>query len=394
MKILLLGVGLQGRAALYDLAHSPDVAHVIAADADISTLRAFSESLPTDRVSATRVDVRDEARVAKLMQKAQAVIALLPHTFCAPIARQAIECGIHYVDASYPDPTYKKLAPKAVASGAAILPEMGLDPGIDLLLARQAVSELDVVTRLDSYGGGIPISEAADNPLRYKISWTFAGVLRSYADRAARLIVSGAPVDIPPRALFSEAHRHTVTVPTLGELEAYPNGDATQYLKALGIDDSVQHAGRYSLRWPGHCAFWDKLVNLGFLDETPVEVETATVSPRQFVHDLLHPQLEYDPDERDAVVVRVEAHGLKAADSRRVTYEMVDRRDTKTGLLAMQRTVGFTASIGAQLLLRGDIRARGLLSPVCDVPAQLFFSELSNRGISVQRRVAHPSADT
>ena len=156
----------------------------------------------------------------------------------------------------------------------------------------------------------------------------------------------------------------------------------------------MQHAGRYSLRWPGHCAFWDKLVNLGFLDETPVEVETATVSPRQFVHDLLHPQLEYDPDERDAVVVRVEAHGLKAADSRRVTYEMVDRRDTKTGLLAMQRTVGFTASIGAQLLLRGDIRARGLLSPVCDVPAQLFFSELSNRGISVQRRVAHPSADT
>ena len=46
MKILLLGVGLQGRAALYDLAHSPDVTHVIAADADISTLRTFGESLP------------------------------------------------------------------------------------------------------------------------------------------------------------------------------------------------------------------------------------------------------------------------------------------------------------------------------------------------------------
>jgi saccharopine dehydrogenase-like NADP-dependent oxidoreductase len=170
MKILLLGVGLQGRAALYDLAHSPDVAHVIAADADISTLRAFSESLPTDRVSATRVDVRDEARVAELMQKAQAVIALLPHTFRAPIARQAVECGIHYVDASYPDGAYDALASKAAAAGVAILPEMGLDPGIDLLLARQAVSELDVVTRLDSYGGGIPTPEAADNPLRYKIS--------------------------------------------------------------------------------------------------------------------------------------------------------------------------------------------------------------------------------
>ena len=98
--------------------------------------------------------MRDEACVAELMQKAQAVIALLPHTFRAPIARQAVNSGIHYVDASYPDGAYDALAPKAAAARVAILPEMGLDPGIDLLLARQAVSELDVVTRLDSYGGG------------------------------------------------------------------------------------------------------------------------------------------------------------------------------------------------------------------------------------------------
>ncbi len=155
----------------------------------------------------------------------------------------------------------------------------------------------------------------------------------------------------------------------------------------------MQHAGRYSLRWPGHCAFWDKMVKLGFLDKTPVEVEAATVSPRQFVHDLLLPQPQYGPDESGAVGVRVEAHRLKAAQPRHNNYEMVDRRETETGLLAMQRTVGFTASIGVQLLLRGDIQTRELLSPVSDMPAQLLFSELPNWGISVQRHIANPSAD-
>jgi saccharopine dehydrogenase-like NADP-dependent oxidoreductase len=52
----------------------------------------------------------------------------------------------------------------------------------------------------------------------------------------------------------------------------------------------------------------------------------------------------------------------------------------------MQRTVGFTASIGAQMILRGDIKKRGLLSPITDVPADIFIKELRQRGIIVQKQ--------
>ena len=51
----------------------------------------------------------------------------------------------------------------------------------------------------------------------------------------------------------------------------------------------------------------------------------------------------------------------------------------------MNRTVGYTASIGAQMILRGDIRKRGLLSPLTDIPTDIFFEELRQRGITVQR---------
>jgi len=60
-------------------------------------------------------------------------------------------------------------------------------------------------------------------------------------------------------------------------------------------------------------------------------------------------------------------------------------RDLESGLLAMNRTVGYTASIGAQMILRGDIRKRGLLSPLTDIPTNTFFTELRQRGIRVQR---------
>ena len=86
---------------------------------------------------------------------------------------------------------------------------------------------------------------------------------------------------------------------------------------------------------------------------------------------------------------RVEVAGVPAGDDRpvRIVYQVLDQRDPATNLLAMQRTVGFTASIGAQLILRGDIAQRGLLSPVRDVPPGPVISALALRNITVRRFV-------
>jgi saccharopine dehydrogenase-like NADP-dependent oxidoreductase len=128
------------------------------------------------------------------------------------------------------------------------------------------------------------------------------------------------------------------------------------------------------------------MVGLGFLDEKRIQIEGAAIAPRQFVHDMLLPKLQYQDHERDIVVVRVDARGIKSKRKKRVIYQVIDWRDLETGLFAMQRTVGFTASIGAQMILRGDIQKRGLLSPITDVPADVFFEELRQRGIAVQRQ--------
>ena len=64
---------------------------------------------------------------------------------------------------------------------------------------------------------------------------------------------------------------------------------------------------------------------------------------------------------------------------------MIDRRDLETGLLAMQRTVGYTASICAQMILSGQITKSGLLTPTRDIPSDNLIEELGKRGITIQR---------
>jgi saccharopine dehydrogenase-like NADP-dependent oxidoreductase len=67
---------------------------------------------------------------------------------------------------------------------------------------------------------------------------------------------------------------------------------------------------------------------------------------------------------------------------------VIDKRDLETGFTAMTRTVGFAASIGAHMILRGDIQKRGVLSPARDVPYEPFVDELKKRGIHMEHSVS------
>ncbi len=385
MKILLLGAGLQGRAALHDLIRSREVLKISVADLDIERLRHEVAELNHPKVDSIGLDVHDTSRTVALMESVDAVIHLLPAQFRAQMARLAIDTGAHFIDASYADPAYHAIHPAAESRGLAILPEFGLDPGIDLVLTGQALTEFDEVHEIFSYGAGIPEQSASNNPLRYKVSWSFAGVLNAYT-RPARIVRNGKAAEISADGLFEPANVHEVDVAGVGRLEAYPNGDAAKYVEMLGLTGTVREAGRYSMRWPGHSEIWRKLIGLGLLNDTLIEAGGARVAPRQFIHDLLLPQLLYGDDERDIALIRVEVGGLKNGRARRVLYQLLDYRDLESGLLAMQRTVGFTVSIGAQMILRGDILKRGLLSPLRDVPAGPLIEELRARDIFIQRR--------
>jgi lysine 6-dehydrogenase len=394
-KILVLGVGLQGRAVVHDLVAGPEgaVGEVVAADVDAA--RAASALVSGDAarpgVTVVAVDAAQEAALRALLdaQRPDVVVCMLPPRLAPPVARLTLEAGAHYVSTSYTG-SLAGLDGLARGRSLAVLPEMGLDPGIDLVMGRAAIDELDEVHSLDAFGGGVPAPECADaNPLRYKITWTFEGVLSAY-QREARLLRDGREVVIPPAEIFAPNNVRLVDVPGVGRLEAYPNGDAPSYAALFGLGPDVVEMGRYSLRWPGHCALWHALSQLGLLDATPLELapeprSSFKLSPRQFLARHLEPRLQYGPGERDLIVLRVRATGTRGGATAEVVYDAVDARDLGTGLFAMNRTVGFTASLGVRMILDGTIAGRGVLSPARDVPPAALFRALAARGIEVRR---------
>ena len=53
----------------------------------------------------------------------------------------------------------------------------------------------------------------------------------------------------------------------------------------------------------------------------------------------------------------------------------------------MSLGVGWTASIVAQMIARGEIATPGLLSPLQDIPYERFMHELTQRGIRVEEEI-------
>jgi lysine 6-dehydrogenase len=387
MKVLLLGVGLQGNAALYDLVQSKDVKEIIAADIDLKRLKQIVEAKGYSNVSCEYLNATSQANIDQLMnQKPDVILDLLPVTFRDKIAQSAVDHGLNLVNSVYTSPFMKNLDEKAKEKEITILPEFGFDPGIDLVMLGEARKGLEKIELVNSYGAGIPEALALDNPLKYKVTWTFEGVLRSYF-RKGLIIKNGNIEEIKENEMFNPKNIHELAVKGVGKLEAFPNGDAIKYLEHIGIQENseeykmIKEMGRYTMRWPGHSSLWKTLVDLHFLDDEPIIIDDKEINRRAFIAKIIEPHIKLKPHERDLAILRVELIGLKEGKKTRVIYEMVDKRDLRTGFTAMSRTVGFTASIGAQLIGSGKITKKGLLSPVNDIPYEILNEELKKRNI-------------
>jgi lysine 6-dehydrogenase len=405
-RVLLLGCGAQGAAVLHDLALGENPVHVVVADRERGT-EVIVQGYPGEGIAATSVDATDEPAVAALMRDADVVVEALPGPFALPMARLAAHCGVSLVSSMYlrdpqeQDPGRIAATERAIhdlddaarSKGVIILPEFGLDPGLDLILGAQALAEFDEVEEFRSYGAGLPGPAARDNALGYRFSWSPIGVMRSYR-RPARMITRGEEVEIDAAALFEPGRHHLVDVPEIGApLECYANGDAVHYAELFGLRGTVREMTRYTGRYVGHSAFWNAMVKSGFLDSAPVDVNGVAVAPMDFTAALLsaQPQFQYGKDDEDLTWIRVDVRGRRGGKALRVVYDLVDRRDFATGLTSMQRTVGFTLACGARLILDGSLGRPGLRSPV-EVPYDLVFPALERHGIRVTRREL-PAAD-
>ena len=383
MKVLVLGgCGIQGRAALYDLSRNPRVEQVTCADIQPDLIHSF-KFLSTSKIQSVMLDANDPKALASIMgNDVDVVLDFLPPQCIRTVAKAAIDRGVHLVNTNYAYDILD-LDTQAKEKGIAIAPECGLDPGIDLVIYQQGLTHFDEVYRINSYCGGIPEKTACDNPINYKVSWNLDAVLKSQ-NRDATLIKDGKTIYIPADNQHDNKFIHHIEFPGLGRLEAIPNGDAVHFCDLLNIRDKLIETGRYTLRWPGWCDFWKPLKQLGFLGDAPVKGLPCELTPNVFMAKLLAPRLQYKKNEKDLAVMVNAFEGLKDGKRISMTCSLSIERNLDTGLMAMSMGVAYPACIAAEMIVKGGIEKKGVLSPAKDIPPDFFMAELKKRGIQVK----------
>lgn len=219
--------------------------------------------------TAIQLDVMDYESLSKYVSKVEVVLSLLPPNFHSTVANACIEHKKHLVTASYVDVSMSALDARAKCAGITILSEMGLDPGIDHMMAMKMINEAHVrkgkITSFVSYCGGLPSPAAANNPLAYKFSWNPAGAIRAGQNPATYMSL-GKIVHVEGNQLYDSAVSFRIPDLPAFALEYLPNRNSLVYGDLYGISNEASTIFRATLRYEGFGEIMASLAKIGFFD--------------------------------------------------------------------------------------------------------------------------------
>lgn len=377
MRMLVLGAGLQGSACAFDLLRNPAVERVVLADVRVGAVADFLAPHLGGRLQTVELDVRDEDAVRRLMREQTAVMSAIPYYFNYPLAKLAVECGVHFTDLGGNTEIVlqqKSLEAEAEAAGVSVVPDTGLAPGMANILAQYGISQLDTVQSVKLYVGGLP--QHPEPPLNYQIVYSLEGVVDYYTTESL-IIRNGRRTTV---SALSEVEQVRFPEP-LGELEAFHTAGGLSTM-AFRYADTIPNMEYKTLRYPGHAKIMEAIRDLGLLSLDPVDVKGQRVVPRDVFVKAAGEKLR-KPGSPDLVALRVVVSGtLNDAPAERA-WQMVAMYDAEHGLTAMMQTTGFTLSITGQLQATGVIKPGVHTTDEC-VPAEQYLQMLADRGIVVE----------
>lgn len=362
---LVLGAGIVGRAAAWDLARRGH--NVTIVDVDVT---AAATAAADFGILHETIDVSDTSAVAEVMQRHDTVVAAVPYTLGAALATGAISAGCHYFDFGG-NPTIVKqqleLNSSAIANDVAIVPDCGLAPGVANVLAAGLIADV-AGAPIDSVQirvGCLPQEPAGS--LRYQLSFYAGGLINEYAE-PCELLSNGAVATADPLTRFEE-----VDWERWGPLEAFATAGGTSTM-CQEYEGAVADLEYKTLRYPGHGRIFGSMRELGLFDTDTRRVNDVQIAPRAVLLDLLTERLPSGCPDVVLVRVAVTAGGVAT------TLQMEDYHDGTFSALA--RTTAFPATALCDLVVRGDIEFRGAAAMHSVADPQLLMAQLEQVGIA------------
>ncbi|XP_013412540.1 alpha-aminoadipic semialdehyde synthase, mitochondrial isoform X2 [Lingula anatina] len=436
-KVLCLGAGYVSAPVVDYLTRDPKVEVTV-----VSHLRSEVDALASKFKNSHPVlcDVMNhKEELEKLVSSHDLVISLLPYVYHPEVAKVCIMNKKNMVTASYMSKEMTDLEQSAVDAGITVVNEVGVDPGIDHMLAMECFDNVTEkggkVASFVSWCGGLPAPELSANPLRYRFSWSPRGVLLNTISEA-KYLLNGKTVEIQPGGELLQAAMPLSFLPGFN-LEGFPNRDSIAYKGIYGLD-SLRTILRGTVRYTGFSNAAAGLVQIGLIDTTPHpslhplgpeitwrhlmcelcgkphdilldslhslilqktggsearlqaiqelglledEVIDKKNTPLDTLSHYLAQRLKFERGERDVIIMRHDV-GIEWPDLTKEVkqIDLVVYGDPE-GYTAMAKTVGLPTGIAARMILDGEIQQKGMLRPLNVSMYRPMLKRLQQEGI-------------
>jgi lysine 6-dehydrogenase len=396
MKLLVIGSGMMGSAAAFDMASQPAVESVTLADSNIKLARDVATRVNritgAKKVRAVSLDASNEKDAARLMKGHDGALSAVPYFLNLGLAQAAISAGCHFADLGGNNTVVRQelaLARKAEKKGIAIAPDCGLSPGMASILGGELVRRLDGrADALKLYVGGLP--EKPTPPFYYQLVFSVEGLINEFVE-PARILHKGKLTTIEPLTEPEE-----FCLDGFPPLVAFHTSGGTSTMPET-FEGRVGECFEKTLRYPGHYDLLCELKELGLFSSEKLQVNGTRIAPREVMSKVF--EGKFAGKGPDVTIMRVEAHeSIKAPGVRGLlggklkgrvaTFTMVDHYDPKADMSSMMRTTAFPASIVLQMICSGAIEKRGAVLQERDVPADAFLDAVAHRGIKIDYQIA------
>jgi saccharopine dehydrogenase (NADP+, L-glutamate forming) len=439
-KVLILGAGLVVR---------PMVEYLLANNIQLliaSPMKQRADEMIKGNPLGSSLDwsMDEPDTLEKIVAGHDITVSLLPYKYHSDVALVCLRHGKSLITTSYVQPLILSMDESAKKAGVLFLNEIGLDPGIDHMSAMKIIDHIHnnggKVEEFYSICGALPAPEAADNPLKYKFSWSPKGVVLA-SRNGAHYLKKGKNITIEPEDLFKD--RFTYNFPGVGDLEVYPNRDSASYISIYGIPET-KTMYRGTFRYRGWCETLDVMKSLKMLDDTVNDYHGMTYSgflaercglenkdlkinlglklgipessdsvssldflgffsdeklkykattPFEITSDRMIKKMVLADNERDMVILQ---HIFLASypDGRKevIKSSILDFGTPATNT-SIARTVALPASIAVKLILEKKINLTGVYRPVIPEIYNPVLNELKTLGIEMKEEYGLPESE-
>ncbi len=436
-NILIIGAGRSSTALINYVLNQAKIFnwHVIVADADPELAKQKVNNHPNGH--SVWLDVNKVNDRRDLISRTDVVVSLLPAHLHLEVGHDCIKLKKHLITASYVSKEMYRLGDEARNRQLIFMGEMGLDPGIDHMSAKQKIDEIKTkggkITAFRSYTGGLIAPECLKgNPWKYKFTWNPRNVVLA-GQGTAQYLENGKFKYIPYSRLFKE-HR-VIDINGFDErFEVYANRDSLLYREIYGLD-GIPNILRGTIRYEGFCDAWNALIQIGLTDgsypildseqltyhewmeayvgdsnglsvkdriadligETPfsqvmkklewlglfrkTKIKLRQASPALILENLLLDKWKLKESDKDMIVMRHEFE-YELAGKQKILYSNLVMKGADASDTAMSRLVGLPMGILVKLVMQKRIKERGVQIPVSPEVYNPVLEELKDFGVT------------